>query len=242
MQHKELEDLTSDCWMLQIKGIEACVDCQYQLGPDCGGGLTLIQAIDHEKGLSRIAKTIALDYFEADAGSFYDFLKFLKRNKDDGMHEIALEQIKGGYEHLLSRESAQPSTVVDTDEEFPFDYVYNNGNVIERSGWHNLGSQYNRCDCDPLDNLSNASYRDLIIKFKGKRIRYYHQHAIAIRDNDELIVSSCGWHTPTTKERINRELPAGITLYQKDWEWYLKDADGIQVDFVDGIKIRGHSL
>lgn len=35
------ETLTSDCWMVQIKGLSACVKCTFENTPDCGGGKTL---------------------------------------------------------------------------------------------------------------------------------------------------------------------------------------------------------
>jgi len=30
-------DLTSDCWMIQFQGIEACMDCEFRGTDDCGG-------------------------------------------------------------------------------------------------------------------------------------------------------------------------------------------------------------
>ena len=29
--------LTSDCWLIQLQGIAACVDCEVLNTPDCGG-------------------------------------------------------------------------------------------------------------------------------------------------------------------------------------------------------------
>lgn len=29
--------LTSDCWMIQIQGIEACKECEWKNTEDCGG-------------------------------------------------------------------------------------------------------------------------------------------------------------------------------------------------------------
>lgn len=30
-------ELTSDCWLIQIQGIEACEECEYKGTSDCGG-------------------------------------------------------------------------------------------------------------------------------------------------------------------------------------------------------------
>lgn len=30
-------DLTSECWMVQFRGLEACRDCEFRDTEDCGG-------------------------------------------------------------------------------------------------------------------------------------------------------------------------------------------------------------
>ncbi len=44
-----------------------------------------------------------------------------------------------------------------------------------------------------------------------------------------------GWHTVTTKERMNRFLPPGWYLYQHDWEWYVQFEHDEPITFFDGI-------
>jgi hypothetical protein len=39
--------------------------------------------------------------------------------------------------------------------------------------------------------------------------------------NGLVQLNSGGYHTNTTKERINRYSPVGV--YQKNWEWFLSD-------------------
>ena len=51
---------------------------------------------------------------------------------------------------------------------------------------------------------------------------------------DKTLLFSGGWHTVTTKQRINEYSNAG--LYQKDFCWYI-DIDGKAVDFFDGIAV-----
>ena len=40
---KEIDQskLTSDCWLIQINGLQACSECEFRNTKDCGGGKTL---------------------------------------------------------------------------------------------------------------------------------------------------------------------------------------------------------
>ena len=60
-----------------------------------------------------------------------------------------------------------------------------------------------------------------------------HGNAIAYRYNDPqrtLMIDSCGWFTPTTKERLNA-LP-NVNIQQKSFKWFLngKEWDGSKTD------------
>lgn len=51
-----------------------------------------------------------------------------------------------------------------------------------------------------------------------------HGHRIVTFYKDgSLVLDSCGWRTVTTKERINRYLPPGLSLYQEKHEWWIAD-------------------
>ena len=53
-----------------------------------------------------------------------------------------------------------------------------------------------------------------------------HSNPIAYRYNDPkktLSIDSCGWFTPTTKERLNA-LP-GVSIQQKSFKWYLNGTE-----------------
>ena len=55
-----------------------------------------------------------------------------------------------------------------------------------------------------------------------------------------IALSSGGWRTVTTKQRINQaadEYHCGFGVYQKDFEWYVTLKDGNTVPFVDGMKL-----
>ena len=69
-------------------------------------------------------------------------------------------------------------------------------------------------------------------------ILYLHNNAIAYRYNDPqrtLTIDSCGWFTPTTKERLNA-LP-NVNIYQKNFKWFLngKEWNGNKID-INGLK------
>ena len=46
-----------------------------------------------------------------------------------------------------------------------------------------------------------------------------HGNLIAFKNNSGTYISTCGWHTVTTKERLNGLY--GVHIEQKDWVWYL---------------------
>ena len=66
-----------------------------------------------------------------------------------------------------------------------------------------------------------------------------HGNLIATVDHstNAVKVSSCGWHTPTTKSRLNailNEVKWGCSVFQKQWNWYVSFNRQTQ-DFIDGM-------
>ena len=76
---------------------------------------------------------------------------------------------------------------------------------------------------------------------------YLHGHQIATycHNTQALKMSSCGYETVTTKSRLNailQEVKYGCSVFQKNWNWYLRN-DRKFVDFVDGmILLNTYSL
>ena len=70
-----------------------------------------------------------------------------------------------------------------------------------------------------------------------------HGNLIAWLDHttQTLALSSAGWHTNTTKSRLNAllyEFNTGITVFQKNWDWFVSDFSGKKkVSFYDGILV-----
>ena len=95
--------------------------------------------------------------------------------------------------------------------------------IIEKSGHH----QRNNCTCVAETDGGNA-YRDIVVKYETNggdtcRERYYHQSRVVSRyaDNDELQKIDVHTHgygsSSTTRERINKEMPSGFRLVQRDY-------------------------
>lgn len=52
-------------------------------------------------------------------------------------------------------------------------------------------------------------------------IELHGTNVVVIYPDDTVMLNSGGWHTHTTKKRINQYSP--VQVYQKNYEWYLKD-------------------
>ncbi len=69
-----------------------------------------------------------------------------------------------------------------------------------------------------------------------------HGNLIAWLDHSKqvLAISSAGWHTNTTKSRLNAllyEFNTGIRVFQKNFDWFVSDFTGKTVDFYDGLLV-----
>ena len=56
---------------------------------------------------------------------------------------------------------------------------------------------------------------------------YLHDNCISILGDETLFISTCGWETKTTKERLNgilfKVLGSSYQIRQKNFIWYIKD-------------------
>lgn len=117
-----------------------------------------------------------------------------------------------------------------------------NGNILEKDGWHKptpngVRDRRPACGCKPADGNKGA-YRDVSVEMDdGGRhvVHFYHQSPVVVYHRGRYRLSSCGWQTRTTKERINRYNPSGYRVVQRDFDWYLETPDGERVEFADGM-------
>lgn len=71
----------------------------------------------------------------------------------------------------------------------------------------------------------------------GERGILYHKTVVVLHNPDgSIVLNSGGWRTPTTKERINSELPSGYAVSQSKGLWYVHGPQS-KVPYYDGIVI-----
>ena len=95
-----------------------------------------------------------------------------------------------------------------------------------------------------LGNKSLAhvpSIRDTVVIRYGDELHVkYHQTSVVIfLPNGDIRLSSGGWHTTTTKSRINAAINAyGWYLYQEKGEWYIQNKNSdARYTFTDGMEV-----
>ena len=97
-----------------------------------------------------------------------------------------------------------------------------------------------------LSNKGNFSSSNTTVTFHSSEnlseVRL-HGNLIAWLDHttQTLALSSAGWHTNTTKSRLNAllyEFNTGIRVFQKQFDWFVTDFTGKKtVSFYDGILV-----
>lgn len=77
-----------------------------------------------------------------------------------------------------------------------------------------------------------------LVRKRGGIAVTLHGHEIVFfdRDNRTVKLSSAGYQTTTTKDRLNRYTPNSYQIVQRDFEWYLKHGSEKR-PFQDGITI-----
>lgn len=61
---------------------------------------------------------------------------------------------------------------------------------------------------------------------------------ITFEPDGHMILTTGGYHSTTTKDRLNRYTPNSVNVYQEDFDWYVDDDSGTR-EFVDGIVVEG---
>lgn len=112
--------------------------------------------------------------------------------------------------------------------------------ITKESGHHNR----HNCPCVEVTDSGNA-YRDVIAEridndkeHKWDKIRFYHQADIVKKNAEVVEVDTHGYgNSSTTRERINRELPKGFRVAQRDYSVKLKLPNGGLVDVPENFQI-----
>jgi len=221
---RSTKNLTPDCWLVQFNGLEACATCPEFKGVECGGGITLVSILlDHcGVALSPLEKSEIGNYFQdSENGTFYGLLQYLENPVYLPRSLSRLEQEYTKQVKKIQSRLKEPTGIRLKDH---FSWQNHKDNeIIARGGYHGVNNQYGCNSCEPIKGLSQASYRDIIIKLKDGTIIYYvHQNPVAVRLEDRYILDSCNYRTQLTKGRLNRFLPYGQGgIFSEGLNWYL---------------------
>jgi hypothetical protein len=72
-------------------------------------------------------------------------------------------------------------------------------------------------------------------------VRLHYTDIIIFFPNGDTVLDASNWHTFTTKARMNEFMSTGWHVYQKNYNWYLRNyTTGQEVDFVNYIKITSN--
>src|SRR3990167_5719753 len=75
---------------------------------------------------------------------------------------------------------------------------------------------------------------------EGDRVVRLHQtDIVTFKVNGDIVLSSGGWRTVTTKDRINQFAP--VRVYAERGVWYVSNGDAA-IPFVDGLTLRRGKL
>ncbi|MFA5307431.1 MAG: hypothetical protein WC365_08340 [Candidatus Babeliales bacterium] len=220
-------NLTSNCWLVQMNGFEACADCQFytfnrktgklKVTSQCGGGQTLALMLK-TFGMSMYDKCKASEFWKAHPNA--SFTKFVQSMQKQGRWEHPLRKYKNKIKDLyqIATEKQSHQQTQSLNELYPYTEISTNPNAKRIIA---TNSHYpTQCTCET--GYKKTAYRDETYTFEDKTIYYYHQHAIAVKTKDSITFDSCGFRTSTTKERINNYLPQPYRLYQDSHKWFIE--------------------
>ena len=71
-------------------------------------------------------------------------------------------------------------------------------------------------------------------------IKYHYTDIITLDPSGNTILNTGGWHTTTTKERINSFTP--FRVWKQDGDWFITGSDGIEYEFGDGVVVNARGI
>ena len=256
--------LTANCWLVQMNGFDACKECEFfpfnrKTGKllkrsECGGGETLAAMIYKTFKGSIMDAYDAQEFWKTHKDScFVEFVETM--NKKRSFH-FSLKKYKLHIFNLahIAQEQKQHTNIIPLDRHYPYLLIV--GQYLNRKNKNDYPklvfrksphyfTQYKTCECeqDPIANSKyKMAYRDVAFQLNEHiTVYYYHQHAIVLEDHirNILTLDSCGWRTPTTKERMNRYIGHyNVSQSKKIWYVYNRATEQTQ-EFFDGITIDG---
>jgi hypothetical protein len=83
--------------------------------------------------------------------------------------------------------------------------------------------------------VGNNTYAE-ILPDGSVGIMLHSTYVVKIHPDKSATLNSGGWHTPTTKDRINQYSP--VRVYQRKGQWYLESGD----EYEDGVVVADNNL
>jgi len=83
--------------------------------------------------------------------------------------------------------------------------------------------------------VGNNTYAE-ILPDGSVGIMLHSTYVVKIHPDNSATLNSGGWHTPTTKDRINQYSP--VRVYQRKGQWYLESGD----EYEDGVVVADNNL
>ena len=81
--------------------------------------------------------------------------------------------------------------------------------------------------------VGNNTYAEILVD-GSVGIMLHGTCVVRIHHDNSVTLNTGGWHTSTTKDRINKYSP--VRVYQCKGEWYLNNDDN--TSYVDGMTVR----
>ncbi len=75
----------------------------------------------------------------------------------------------------------------------------------------------------PIGNNTRLYFYDAGVGHENHYTIRLHGNVIMEIYRDRIEPSDSAWQTVTTKARLNKYLPRGFRVFQKNWVWYLED-------------------
>ena len=80
-----------------------------------------------------------------------------------------------------------------------------------------------------------GTHKTAIYHSDGYTCIRYHSTEVVKFNTDEIILNSGGWHTVTTKLRMNQasyQFGLGFYVHQRQFEWFVTSKDTVRMNFV----------
>lgn len=104
---------------------------------------------------------------------------------------------------------------------------------------YNHVTNYSKADKALGDRRSKVigNNTELVRKGGDIAVELHGNEVVRFYSGGEVGLSSAGYRSSTTKDRLNRYTPNGVNIVQRNHKWYL-ERRGKKVPFEDGMTIR----